>query len=175
MAQARRLTAHVTHLEMTSLPARRVPAPAGPRVNLMRATDMPVAFYRYLYEQVGRPHHWMLRRQIDDTALAEAIHAVTAEIWVLSCNGAPAGFFELDLADLPQAARILYLGLTPDFKGRGLGRFLLSEAIIAAFAHAPSKVTIDTNTLDSVHALVLYQKAGFRPVGQSQESVDAWD
>lgn len=175
MTRARRLTATVTHLEMTAPPLKRVPAPSGPRLALMRATAMPVSYYRYLYEQVGRPHHWMMRRTMGDEALAAAIHADSSEIWVLYCDGAPAGFFELDLARLPGEAEVLYLGLVPDFKGRGLGRFLLSEALFAAFAHKPGKIVVETNTLDSAHALVLYQKAGFRPVGQSQVEIDVWD
>ena len=175
MTNTGRLTAIVTHLEMTSLPLKRVPVPSGPRLALMRTTAMPVSFYRYLYEQVGKPHHWMMRRAMDDDALASAIHANTAEIWVLYCNGASAGFFELDLARLPQEAQVLYLGLVSDFKGRGLGRFLLSEAVFAAFAHAPGKIVIETNTLDSAHALVLYQKAGFRPAGQSRTEIEAWE
>ena len=79
------------------------------------------------------------------------------------------------LLQVGEEAQVLYLGLIPDFKGRGFGRFLLSEAVFAAFAHAPGKIIIETNTLDSAHALVLYQKAGFRAVGQSQAEIDAWD
>jgi GNAT superfamily N-acetyltransferase len=171
----RKLKARVTHLEMRTPPARRAAMPSRPRLALMRAPDMPLSFYRYLYEQVGRPHHWSLRRAMDDDTLACAIHARTARIHVLYADGAPAGFFEIDLSGLPGTAEILYLGLTPDFQGRGLGRFLLSEAIAAAWAEHPEKVTIHTNTLDSPRALRLYQLAGFIPVGFEEVDVDAGD
>lgn len=175
MARGRRvLTARITHLEMTAPPAARIAAPLGFRLAVMRATKMPPAFYRFLYEQVGKPHHWMLRRDLDDVALGAAIHAETAEISVLYVDGSPAGFFELDLARRPEEVEMLYFGLTPDFQGRGLGRFFLSEAILAAWAHAPDRVTIHTNSLDSPRALHLYQKAGFVPVSWAEEKIEPW-
>lgn len=169
------LKARVTHLEMTTMPAHRVPMPMGPRLALMQARDMPPAFYRYLYEQVGKPHHWSLRRPLGDEELAAAIHAPTVEIAVLYVDGSPAGFHELDLAQLPDRVEIVYFGLTPDFQGRGLSRFFFSETMFAAWAHDPGAVTIHTNTLDSPKALRLYQKMGFSPVGWSEEEVEPWD
>ncbi|MEZ5801430.1 MAG: hypothetical protein R3D29_14405 [Nitratireductor sp.] len=56
------LTAYVTHLEMRTPQHRHVLMPSRPRLAVMRVEMMPVAFYRYLYEQVGKPHHWYLRR-----------------------------------------------------------------------------------------------------------------
>jgi GNAT superfamily N-acetyltransferase len=169
------LKARVTHLEMTAMPAHRVPMPMGPRLALMQARNMPLAFYRYLYEQVGRPHHWSVRRTLDDAELAAAIHAPATEIAVLYVDGAPAGFSELDLSRLPAKVEVVYFGLAPDFQGRGLARFFLSETIFASWAHDPEIVSIHTNTLDSPLALRLYQKMGFSPVGWSEEEVEAWD
>lgn len=169
-----KLTARITHLEMSTRQAVVVPVPSGIRLAIMRASDMPVHYYRYLYEQVGRKHHWMMRRIQTDVEVAAAIHAETSEIHVLYAEGCPAGFVELDLSALPEVAEILYFGLIDDFQGRGLGKFFLSESISAAWAHGPEKVTIHTNTLDSPRALQLYQKMGFVPVGWSEEVIEPW-
>lgn len=136
---------------------------------------MPLAFYRYLYEQVGKPHDWTVRREMDDAELSAIIHADRTEIQVLYADGAPAGFFELDVASVPTEVEIVYFGLSVDFQGMGLGKFFLSEAIEAAWARGPSKVTLHTNTLDSPRALYIYQKAGFTPCGHSEETVTKWD
>jgi GNAT superfamily N-acetyltransferase len=168
------LKARITHLEMHTLPTHRVPLPLGPRVALMQVKTIPVSFYRYLYEQVGRAHHWALRRVNSDAELRDILDSPSTEIVVLYVEGAPAGFFELNLADLPASAEILYFGLTHDFQGRGLARFFLSEAIFAAWARNPKKVIIQTNTLDSPLALRLYQKMGFSPVAWSEEEVAPW-
>lgn len=168
------LNARVTHLEMTAPPTRHVAAPLGAKVAVFRTEKMPLSFYRYLYREVGKPHHWSLRRDLVDSDLAEAIHAPAMVLQVLYVDGAPAGFFELDTALLPAAVEILYFGLIPEFHGRGLGRFFLSEAAAAAWSHRPRKVTIQTNTLDSPRALRLYQKIGFSAVGWSDETIEAW-
>ena len=170
-----KLIARVTHLEMTARPALSAPVPSGMRLALMRSTETPVHFYRYLYEQVGRQHHWMMRRVQTDAEVAAAIHAETAEIHVLYVDGNPAGLIELDLSALPDTAEILYFGLMQDYQGRGLGKFFLNDAISAAWSHTPQKVAIHTNTLDSPRALQLYQRMGFVPVGWSEEEVIRWE
>lgn len=169
-----RLKARITHLEMLERPAARIAMPHGQRVALMRARDMPLSFYRYLYREVGKPHHWLLRRETPDAGLAEIIHSPATQIEILYVDGCPAGFGELDLSRKPDEAEILYFGLTPDFQGRGLSKFFLSEAIHAAWDHEPRRVTIHTNTLDSPRALQLYQRMGFSPVGFDEEEVEPW-
>lgn len=170
----KKLIARVTHLEMTARSSQSVPVPSGLRLAIMRSTEMPVHFYRYLYEQVGRQHHWMVRRLQSDEEVAQAIHAETTEIHVLYVDGNPAGLLEIDLSALPETAEILYFGLMPDYQGRGLGKFFLSEAISTAWSHEPQRIYIQTNTLDSPRALQLYQKMGFEPVGWSEEEVTPW-
>ncbi|PYE89499.1 GNAT family N-acetyltransferase [Phyllobacterium leguminum] len=169
------LTARITHLEMTERSAVSMPTPIGAKLAIMRASNMPVHYYRYLYEQVGKPHHWMLRRKQSDRQVAAVINARATEIHVLHADGCPAGFAEMDLARLPEEVEIVYFGLVPDFQGRGLGSFFLAEMIAQAWWHGPKKVTIHTNSLDNPRALQLYQKMGFKPVGWSEEEVEAWD
>lgn len=170
----RTLVARITELEMTAPPARREKLPVGDKVALMRATAMSPAFFAFLYEQVGRPHHWFVRRDAPPEGLAALIGSGAVEHWVLMVGGCPGGFFELDLSGRPERVEIALLGLMPELHGRGLGRFLASEAVFAAFAHRPARVTIETNSLDSPRALALYQKLGFVPVGSRSEFVEPW-
>jgi GNAT superfamily N-acetyltransferase len=171
----RELLARITHLEMHAQPGQRIHAPMGFALALMRVEAMPLHFYRYLYEVIGRPHHWQMRRGLGDDELSAIVHAEATAIEVLYCDGAPAGYFELDFAAMPESAEIKYFGLVPDFQGRGLSRFLLSSAIFSAWDRKPAKVTIETNTLDSPRALQLYQTMGFSPVAWSEEMIPAWE
>lgn len=168
------LVARVTHLEMLSQPAHRIAMPIGHKLAVLRAPSIPLSFYRYLYEQVGKAHHWLWRRNMADEELSAIIHSDTTEINVLYVDGSPAGFCELDLSELPEKAEIVYFGLTPDFQGRGLAKFFLSEAIFACWASDPKRVVLQTNTLDSPRALQLYQRMGFSPYAWSEENVVAW-
>ncbi len=170
-----KLTAIITYLEMTERPTHRPHLPVGPAVALFRARNMMPAFYRYLYREVGREHHWMLRRAMDDATLDAIINAETTRIDVLYVDGCPAGFFELDSSRLPRDVEIAYFGLIGKYTGMGLGKWLLGAAIDAAWDRQPQKVTVHTNSLDHPRALPLYQKMGFVPVGRSEEEVDAWE
>lgn len=158
----------VTFLEMKAPPAQRAAAPhGGPRLMLLRANAPPVAFYRYLYEQVGKPWVWVNRRRMDDESLRAIVHDPSIEIFVLHADGAPAGYAELDRRDRLNV-ELAYFGLTPDFIGRGLGGWFLSEAIQLAWAGAPLRVHVQTCTLDHPRALQAYQRAGFTPFAQAQ-------
>lgn len=168
------LTAHVTFLEMTKQPSRRYPAPLGPQLALHAARNIPPAYYRFLYREVGKPHHWYVRRDMDDAELDALINAPTAHIFVPMVEGCPAGFFELESSDLPGEVEIIYFGLMPRYVGMGLGKWLLSAAIDAAWALKPQKITLNTNTLDHPRALQLYQKLGFEPVGTGVDEIEPW-
>jgi thiosulfate/3-mercaptopyruvate sulfurtransferase len=174
-SQRRFLKAHITELDMKARPAHRVPLPIGHKILLMKPSGMAPSFYRYLYEHVGKPHHWFIRRGMSDEQLQAVFNSGVSDIWVMHVDGCPAGFFEIDLSKLPLSADIHYFGLIPHYQGRGLSKFMLSEAVAAAWDHQPGTVSIQTNTLDSPRALVLYQKAGFEPVGAYDELIEAWD
>ena len=166
----------ITRLETDRLPARRVPVPSGMRLSLMRVDPVPPAFYRFLYEQVGRAHHWQAHRALDDEAIADLFSGNgAAQLHVLSVDGAPGGFFEILMNAASGVTDIVHFGLMAHVQGRGLGRWLLAEAIAAASAAGARRVGIETNTLDHPRAFRLYQKAGFAPVSWREADVVPWD
>ncbi|AQT45162.1 hypothetical protein BBC0244_014690 [Bartonella apihabitans] len=124
------LNARVTHLEMYKRPAMTVPSPLNLQIAIMRAYHMPVHFYRYLYEQIGKAHHWNVRRKMTDAALKDLIQSENTVIHILYVDGCPAGFAEINLKELPKSAEIVYFGLVPDYQGRGLSYFFLTRFCI---------------------------------------------
>jgi GNAT superfamily N-acetyltransferase len=160
----------VTFLAMEKPPAHYPAAPMNRQVALLRANDIPLHYYRYLMDRVGRKWHWVNALREDDEALETALHAPGRDIRVLYLDGAPAGFFDIR-PHLPLSAELGYFGLTDRAMGTGLGRWFLGAAIQTAWALGPRRVTVQTCTLDHPAALPLYQKLGFAPVGQSQEVV----
>jgi GNAT superfamily N-acetyltransferase len=75
----------------------------------------------------------------------------------------PAGYFELRRQP-DGAVEIAYFGLLPEFIGRGLGKFLLSEATRRAWELGATRVWLHTNTLDHAAALPNYLARGFSVV-----------
>lgn len=164
----------VTYLELTKRPVQHVPCPANLKLMLMRAEKPTVGFYRFLYDAVGRDYSWVDRKKLNDEKLAAIIGNSGVEVWVLYAAGVPAGFFEVDARDSSDV-ELEYFGLVPEFHGRGIGKWLLSEAVAACWAHNPSRVRVETCTLDGPAALPLYQKMGFEPVARKSKVMELLD
>ncbi len=160
----------VTHLEMTAPPLRYAPLPMGRSIALLRSHDMPLHFYRYLQDRVGRQWTWVNALRLDDEALSARIHAENRDLRVFYLDGAPAGFFELETR-LPEIVEIVYFGMMDHVTGQGLGRWFLGAAIEAAWSYKPGRIILSTCTADHPAALPLYQRMGFSPVRQGKEKL----
>jgi len=160
----------VTFLEMKRPPAIYAHPPANLNVALMRTRNIPLHYYRYLIDRVGRKWHWVNVLRLGDEALEKKIHTPERDIRVLYLDGAPCGFFDINPLGADET-EIAYFGLMEHATGLGLGRWFLGAAIEAAWATGPKQVVVQTCTLDHPAALQLYQKLGFSPVGQKREAV----
>jgi ribosomal protein S18 acetylase RimI-like enzyme len=162
----------ITYLEMLARPALKpVTLPPGMKVALLRAERPSVAFYRFLYNRVGAQWLWWQRRAMSDADLVAVIHDPKVEVLVLYCNGEPAGYAELDRRQ-PGDIELAYFGLLPEFLGRKLGPWLLTQTLELAWTYGPERVLVNTNTLDHPKALQLYQRLGFEPYRQETTSFD---
>jgi len=165
-----RVAVTVTFLRMDQRPADppRLLPDTAPLVRLGACT---VPFYRYLYDTVGGPYLWWLRRSLPDAAIAAVLRDPAVSITVLYRGGEPAGFFELDRRANP-VVNLSYFGLMPAATGVGLGVAFLRAAVDAAFTGGTRAVTVNTCTADHPRALPGYLRAGFRPVRTVRE---VWD
>ena len=160
----------VTFLRMERPPARVAEALPGD-TDLVRLKRPTVAYYRYLYDTVGAPYLWWLRRALPLQALAGILDDPAVSIHVLYRGGEPAGFFELDGRARPDV-NLSYFGLMPHAVGTGLGSPFLAAAVAEAFAGSGRGVTVNTCTADHPRALATYLRAGFRPIRSVRE---IWD
>lgn len=152
----------ITFLEMLKEPARAPLPPPRADLTIVHARRPTVAFYRFLYETVGKPWQWTDRTVLDDATLAAIVQDPAVEVHVLYAGGVPAGYFELDRRLYPEV-ELAYFGLMPEFLGQKLGPYLLDQAIRLAFAYRPTRFWVHTQTLDHPSALPLYQRFGFVP------------
>ena len=162
----------VTHLEMIPpfLPA--APDSGWPDgLAFARETDISVAAYRALYDDVGRQWHWVNRRVLTNRQLSAIIHHPATEIFTLKARDRAIGFVELNFKLFPQV-EIVFVGLVADAIGEGLGSLMLQRAISYIYSRAPSRIIIQTCTLDHPAALPLYQRYGFTPIGRKQVTIN---
>jgi len=166
-----RIDVVVTSLEMTAVPTRpSPPAPVGMHLALLRVAAPSLAYCRFLQCEVGNFWFWQSRAGLDDASLRAVIHDPRVELYVLHADGAPAGHAEIDRRSQPEVA-LTSFGLMPNFRGRGLGWYLLNWAIDAAWTGDTRRLTVDTCTLDGPRPLQAYQRAGFRPYRQTRKSI----
>ena len=164
----------ITYLEMHQKPINLPKNDNTKQVWIAKVNKPTLSFYRYLYFHIGEPWRWYERRILGDDDLRSIINDAGVSIHVLYFDGSPAGYFELD-ARIDHQVELAYLGLFPEFIGRGLGSWLLDRALITAWKSQPSRVWVHTCSLDHPNALPCYRKAGFKIHREETISIrDPW-
>lgn len=154
-----------TYLRLDSLDALR-PAPApSASVRLLRLEPCPVSTWRALYRQVGYDWHWHDRDVWDQERIQTRLQSADVRVYGVQAElavSAPEtiGFLELE-RHADQRVEIVYLGLDRRAMGRGLGGWLVTEAVRAAMNWSAAGVWLHTCTLDAPAALPNYLARGF--------------
>jgi GNAT superfamily N-acetyltransferase len=158
----------VTFMRMDHPPADAAPA-LPPNCEMRLLSPCSVAEYRYLYDTVGAPYVWWLRRTMPDGELASLLASPSVSIHVLYRNGEPAGFFELDRTMMPNV-NLSYFGLMPHAVGGHIGYAFLRRAVDTAWGFGARSMSVNTCTADHPRALPTYLRAGFRIMRQVPET-----
>ncbi|MGN6270992.1 MAG: GNAT family N-acetyltransferase [Sphingomonas sp.] len=158
----------VTTLEMAAPPPPR-PMPEAP-LRLERWERPDPERYRALFRRVGAPWLWFSRLAMDERTLLAIIHDPAVRVFAaMDRKGVEAGMLELDFRE-SGACEISYFALVPELAGRGLGRWLMAEALKLGWADGIERVWLHTCTLDHPSALGFYRKQGFVPVKRTIET-----
>lgn len=159
----------VTMLEMTDPPElREISLPD--RCSFGKAR-LSFEEYRDLFLRVGGMDWlWFLRLDMPDTELQAILDDPNVQIFTIQEDGCHKGLLELKFRD--NACELAYFGLAPDLVGKGVGRFLMNQAIRLAWGRDIARFHLHTCTLDSVQALGFYLRSGFQAVGRKIEVAD---
>lgn len=162
-----------THLEMRSRAALRPSLSAPAEAILLRAAVASPELNRFLYTAVGGDHFWLDRLTWTWADWMRWLDRPEHETWVLYWSGTPMGYFELERQETSDV-EIAYLGLLPGFAGRGLGGYLLTQAVDRAWSLAPevTRVWLHTCTLDHPAALANYLARGFSVFKEEMVTMD---
>jgi GNAT superfamily N-acetyltransferase len=166
-------TATRTYLEITDRGAmRRCRAPDGD-VQVVRREQCDPDFWRHLYSTVGEAYRWVDRLPWSDDDIRAYLSDLAVSLWILTVDGTVAGYFELrhDAAVSQPSTEIAYFGLLPEFLGRGLGGYLLTEAVDRAWADGARRVWLHTCSFDHPSAIQNYLDRGFTVFKTEQYAV----
>ena len=148
-------------LEMLSPDELRPKYADIPDLRVQRMVVKCPEFNKFLHTIVGYNHRWGGRGDWSRDYWYKYVNRDEMETWVAYLSGTPAGYFELEKTSEGNA-RILALGLLPQFIGKGLGGYLLTRAIERGWEMGVSKVQVGTCSHDHPHALKNYLARGFR-------------
>ena len=151
----------VTCLEMRAKPALR-PAAGGMGFTLERMDAGDTERFRGLFRDIGRDIMWFSRLIIGEEKLAAIIGDPDVMSLALVQGGRGIGLLELDFREAGQC-ELSFFGVVPSAVGGGAGRWLMNEALTAAWARPISRLWVHTCSLDHPAALGFYQRSGFRP------------
>ena len=128
----------------------------------LRQVELPLPeLNRFFYTAVGGDWYWidLLGWTYQDWLIW--VDRPQLETWVAYLSGTPAGYFELE-SQQDGAVEIAHIGLLPQFIGKGLGGYLVTQAVERAWAIGASRVRLNTCSLDHPAALSNYRARGFR-------------
>lgn len=150
----------VTFLEMRARPenATIVGAPLA----LARLTAEDLQDYRRLFRLIGEDWMWVSRLEMDDDAVGAILSDPAVEVYALQDGERPIGLLELDFR-VSGECELVFFGLARDAIGKGIGRFLMNEAIAKAWAQPIDRFWLHTCNFDHPAAFAFYQRSGFRP------------
>jgi ribosomal protein S18 acetylase RimI-like enzyme len=128
-------------------------------ITIKRWESPSVAEYLEIYKAVGSVWGWTGRLLKTAKELAEILNSANNEVWLFQVENEVAGFFELVRSE--SETEIVYLGLKPEWIGKGLGQKLI-QASVSAAGQSGERVWLHTCERDHPSALQTYLKAGFR-------------
>lgn len=158
----------VTTLEMRQRPPLR-PLPPSP-LRLVWWERPASDKYRTLFRRVGARWLWFSRLAMDDAALRAILDDPGIQVFAaVDRAGIEVGMLELDFRHAG-ACELSYVALVPELAGKGLGRWLMAEALARAWVPGVERVWLHTCTLDHPHALGFYRAQGFAAVARTIET-----
>ena len=152
-------------LEMREEAALRPAPPPRRPVELRKAVVPSAEFSRFLYTAVGGDWYWTDRLPWTYSEWQHWVERPELSTWAAAQEGSPAGYFELETQPMPGGGgetqvEILSFGLLPQFRGAGVGGWLLTEALRRAWALGPRRLWVHTCSLDGPAALPNYRARG---------------
>jgi ribosomal protein S18 acetylase RimI-like enzyme len=117
---------------------------------------------KFFYKEVGRDFFWRDRLKWSDQDWLEYINNNFFKLYILKVNNKLAGYYELLYDPKTSSTEICYFGIFKEFYGKGIGGYLLTDAILTSFNQKINKVWVHTCTLDHPNALKNYLARGMK-------------
>ena len=117
---------------------------------------------KFFYKEVGKDFFWRDRLKWSNQDWLNYINNDFFKLYILKHNNKLAGYYELLYDPRALSMEIPYFGIFKEFFGKGIGGYLLTNAILNSFNKKVEKVWVHTCTLDHPNALKNYLARGMK-------------
>lgn len=152
----------IFYLEMHTQSELKAKTCENSSISILKCTTKQWKYNKFLYQFVGDAWQWFDKLECSDEEWQNYVEQKGLHTYVMYDNASIAGYFELLQTDA--YVDIAYFGLSREYIGKGIGGFMLSEAIKAAWKLETPKLSVNTCTLDHPSALKNYEARGFKIV-----------
>jgi ribosomal protein S18 acetylase RimI-like enzyme len=127
---------------------------------VVKKKNQEINFYKFLYKEIGKDFFWKDRLQWSDNYWQNYLNII--DFYVLKKRQNIIGFYELLFNENVNSVEITYLGIFKEYFNKGIGGYLLTDAIVQAFKRPISQISVHTCTLDHPNALKNYTARGMK-------------
>ena len=115
---------------------------------------------KFLYKQIGKKYHWTDRLVWQEKDWNNYVSNEKLKTYILKYTEELVGYFELIFEK--NECEIVYLGILEEYFDKGLGGYLLTEAIKIGFQNEVERVWVHTCSLDHPNAINNYKARGMK-------------
>jgi ribosomal protein S18 acetylase RimI-like enzyme len=117
---------------------------------------------KFFYKEVGKDFFWRDRLRWSDQQWLDYISNNFFKLYILKHKNILVGYYELLYDPKTLSMEIPYFGIFKEFYGKGIGGYLLTDAILNSFNQKVDKVWVHTCSLDHPNALKNYLARGMK-------------
>ncbi len=117
---------------------------------------------KFFYKEVGKDFFWRDRLRWSDQQWLDYIGNNFFKLYILKQKNILVGYYELLYDPKTLSMEIPYFGIFKEFYGKGIGGYLLTDAILNSFNQKVDKVWVHTCSLDHPNALKNYLARGMK-------------
>ena len=99
-----------------------------------------IDFCKFFYKEIGEDFFWRDRLKWSDGDWKNYISQDFFKLYILKSNNKLAGYYELLYDPISRSMEIAYFGIFKEFFGKGIGGYLLTDAILNSFKEKINKV-----------------------------------
>jgi len=132
-------------------------------LTLIVAGTEHASLLRSMYHEIGKGYVWVTRLNWTVSDWEAMLADERRTTWIAEIDGEPAGFFEI-ARQTDGSVNFIISGVRTQFRGRGIGTYLLCFAIEETWKWNPTKLTMAPRSFEHERAMPNYVRRGFQVV-----------